>query len=121
MSKGVNKVILVGHVGDAPDIRSTEKTVVTSFSVATSISYKKDGAPVTETEWHKVVAYGRLAEICGEYVHKGSKVYIEGRLKTRKWQDKQGIERYTTEIIASDMQLLDKKEGQLAPAADLDF
>lgn len=123
MAKGVNKVIIIGNVGDAPTITSSANAVIANFSIATSESWKdKTGQLVTDTEWHKVVAYRRLAEICGEYVHKGSKVYIEGKLKTRKWQDKNGIERYTTEIIASEMQLLDKKpEGQQAPINDLDY
>lgn len=110
MSRGVNKVILVGSLGQDPEVRyMPQGGAVANFSVATNERYKdkNTGEAKEVTEWHKVVIYQRLAEIAGEYLRKGSKVYIEGKLKTRKWQDKDGIERYTTEIIANELQMLD--------------
>ena len=112
MSKGVNKVILVGNVGQDPETKFTASgTAIANLSVATSESWKdkQTGQRVDKTEWHRVVAFNRLAEIIGEYVKKGSKVYIEGKLTTRKWQDKSGADRYTTEIVASEMQMLDSR------------
>ena len=112
MSKGVNKVILVGNVGQDPETKFTASgTAIANLSVATSESWKdkQTGQQVDKTEWHRVVAFNRLAEIIGEYVKKGSKVYIEGKLTTRKWQDKSGADRYTTEIVASEMQMLDSR------------
>lgn len=126
MSRGVNKVILVGTLGQDPEVRyMPQGGAVANISVATNERYKdkNTGEPKEVTEWHRVVIYQRLAEIAGEYLRKGSKVYIEGKLKTRKWQDKDGIERYTTEIIANELQMLDGRgEGQQqsaggAPAA----
>lgn len=110
MAKGVNKVILIGNLGAAPEIRYTQSsTAVATLSVATSESWKdkQTGEQREQTEWHRVVLYRRLAEIAGEFLRKGSKVYIEGKLKTRKWQSQDGRENYTTEIIADDMQMMD--------------
>lgn len=111
-TRGVNKVILVGHLGKDPEVRHLPNgNAVASFSIATSESWKdKDtGEKQERTEWHRVVCFNRLGEIVGQYVKKGARIYIEGSLKTRKWQDQQGQERYTTEIIASEMQMLDSK------------
>ena len=104
----VNKVILVGNLGKDPEVRHTPSGVaVANFSLATSESYKdKDGNRQEKTEWHNVVAWRQLAEICGQYLHKGKQVYIEGKLTTRKWQDRDGVDRYTTEIVADQMQML---------------
>ncbi len=110
----VNKVILVGNLGRDPEIRYTPSgAAVCNVTIATSRQWKsKDsGERQEETEWHRVVFYDRLAEIAGEYLKKGRPVYVEGRLKTRKWQDKDGVEKYTTEIIAMEMQLLGGREG----------
>lgn len=116
MARGVNKVILVGNLGNDPEIRyMPQGGAVANLSVATSESWKdkNTGEMKEQTEWHRVVIYQRLAEIAGEYLRKGSKVYLEGKLKTRKWTDKDNIERYTTEIVASEMQMLDgRNEGQ---------
>lgn len=112
MARGINKVILVGNVGIDPDIRYMPNgNAATTLSVATSESWKdkQTGEKQERTEWHRVVCFNRLGEIAGEYVKKGSKLYVEGSLRTRKWQDPQGQERYTTEIIASDIQMLDTK------------
>ncbi len=117
MARGINKVILVGNLGKDPDVRYTPGgSAVTNISIATSESWKdKDSGEMQErTEWHKVVFFNRLAEIAGEYLKKGSKVYVEGRLQTRKWQDKDGQDRYTTEIVAAEMQMLDSKGGSSA-------
>ena len=116
MSKrGVNKVILVGNLGEDPTVKNTPGgSAITNISVATSEEWKnKDsGQNESRTEWHRVVFFNKLAEIAGEYLRKGSKVYIEGSLRTRKWQSKDGSDRYTTEIVASEMQMLDSaKEG----------
>jgi single-strand DNA-binding protein len=113
-SRGVNKVILVGNLGQDPEMRSfASGEAVCNIRVATSESWKdkNTGEPQERTEWHTVVAYRRLAEIMGQYLRKGSKVYIEGKLRTRKWQDQQGTDRYTTEIIADEMQMLDSRNG----------
>lgn len=111
----VNKVILIGNLGRDPEVRYTPSgSAVCNVSLATTRNWKnKDsGDKVEETEWHRVVFYDRLAEIAGEYLKKGRPVYVEGRLKTRKWQDKDGVEKYTTEIVAEQMQLLGSREGQ---------
>jgi single-strand DNA-binding protein len=122
MARGINKVIIIGNLGAEPEVRHMPNGgAVTTLSVATSESWKdKDsGQNVERTEWHRVVMYQRLAEIAGEYLHKGSKVYIEGSLRTRKWADKtSGQDRYTTEIIANNMQMLD---GRGSNAAGADF
>ncbi len=118
MARGINKVILIGNLGADPEVRHMPNGgAVTTLSLATSESWKdKESGQMTErTEWHRVVMYQRLAEIAGEYLRKGSKVYIEGSLRTRKWADKAGQDRYTTEIIASNMQMLDSRGGQMAP------
>jgi single-strand DNA-binding protein len=110
----VNKVIIVGNLGRDPEVRYTPNgSAVCNVSVATTRSWKnkESGDKSEETEWHRVVFYDKLAEIAGEYLKKGRSVYVEGRLKTRKWQDKDGVEKYTTEIIATDMQMLGSREG----------
>jgi single-strand DNA-binding protein len=115
MARGVNKVILIGNIGKDPEMRYTPNGVaVANLTIATSESWKDktSGENVEKTEWHRVVMFQRLAEIAGEYLRKGSKVYVEGRLQTRKWQDKtSGQDRYTTEIVADSMQMLDSKGG----------
>lgn len=113
MARGVNKVILVGNIGQEPDMKYMPSgNAVTSISVATSESWKdkQTGQQQERTEWHRVVFFNRLAEIAGEYLRKGSKVYVEGQLRTRKWQDQAGQDRYTTEIVASEMQMLSGNE-----------
>jgi len=104
----INKAILIGNLGADPEIRYTPNgTPVATFSLATTERWKGDDGQVQEsTEWHRVVAWNRLGEICGEYLGKGSKVYIEGKLKTRKWKDNSGNDRYTTEVIAREMKML---------------
>ncbi len=114
MARGVNKVILIGNLGRDPEVRYTASGgAVTNVTVATSDAWKdrQSGEQQERTEWHRVVFFARLAEIAAEYLKKGSKVYIEGRLQTRKWQDQQGQDRYTTEIVASEMQMLDSRAG----------
>lgn len=114
MARGINKVILVGNVGVDPDVRYLPNgNAVTTLSIATSESWKDKttGEKQDRTEWHRVVCFNRLGEIAGEYVRKGSKLYVEGSLRTRKWQDQQGQDKYTTEIIAADIQMLDSKSG----------
>lgn len=111
-SRGVNKVILVGNLGQDPETRMMQNgNAVTNISIATSESWKdkQTGQQQERTEWHRVVFYNRLAEIAGEYLSKGSKVYVEGTLRTRKWQDNNGQDRYTTEIISNEMQMLDSR------------
>lgn len=115
MSQGINKVILIGNLGQDPEVKYTPGgDAVANFTLATSESWKdkQTGQRQERTEWHRVVAFRRLGEICGEYLRKGSKVYLEGRLQTRKWQDKQGNDRYTTEIVARDMQILDSRSDK---------
>lgn len=116
MARGINKVILIGNLGTDPEVRyMPQGGAVANLTVATSESWtdKATNEKKEQTEWHRVVIYQRLAEIAGEYLRKGSKVYIEGKLKTRKWQDKDGVERYTTEIIANELQMLDGRgDGQ---------
>src|SRR3990172_10055992 len=111
---GVNKVILVGNLGKDPEIRYTPGGVaVANFTLATSENWtSKEGKKETKTEWHRIVAFGRLAEICGEYLNKGKQVYIEGRIQTRQWEDKDGNKRYTTEIVAQTMQFLGAAGGK---------
>ena len=114
-SRGVNKVIIVGNCGQDPETRFMPSGgAVTNLSIATSESWKDktSGEPQERTEWHRVVFFNRLAEIAGEYVKKGSKLYVEGSLRTRKWQNKEGKDQYTTEIVASEMQMLDSRGGQ---------
>jgi len=103
----VNKVILIGNLGADPEIRYTQSgAAVANLRIATTETWKKDGEKEEQTEWHRVVSFGRLAEICGEYLSKGSKVYIEGRIQTRKWEDRDGNPRYTTEVVAREMKML---------------
>jgi single-strand DNA-binding protein len=119
----VNKVIIVGNLGRDPEVRYTPNgSAVCNVSVATTRSWKnkESGDKSEETEWHRVVFYDKLAEIAGEYLKKGRSVYVEGRLKTRKWQDKDGVEKYTTEIVATDMQMLGSREGMGGGAASED-
>ena len=114
MARGINKVILIGNLGNDPDIRYTASgAAVANISLATAESWrdKESGEQQERTEWHRVVFFGRLAEIVGEYLRKGSQVYVEGRLQTRKWQDKEGNDRYTTEIVANEMQMLGSRSG----------
>ena len=114
MARGVNKVIIVGNCGQDPETRFMPSGgAVTNLSIATSESWKdkNTGDQQERTEWHRVTFYNRLAEIAGEYVKKGSKLYVEGSLRTRKWQAQDGQDRYTTEIIASEMQMLDTRGG----------
>ena len=114
---GVNKAILVGRLGKDPEIRYTPSgTAIANFTMATSENYKdKDGQKQERTEWHRIVAFGKLAEICGEYLAKGKQVYIEGRIQTRSWDDKDGNKKYMTEIVANTMQMLGKPEDASAP------
>jgi single-strand DNA-binding protein len=119
----LNKVILIGNLGKDPEIRATHSgQTMTNFSLATKESFKnKEGKREERTEWHNVVLWGRLAEIARDYLHKGKQVYIEGRLQTRKWEDKNGNVRYTTEIVTDAMQMLGNKGdgvGPAVPAAD---
>ena len=108
---GVNKVILVGHLGRDPEVRHTKSgDPVCTFSIATSERWKdKNGEQQEKTEWHRIVAWRKLAEICGEYLRKGKQVYIEGKLQTRDWEDKDGHKRYTTEVVANEMQMLGRR------------
>ncbi|WP_224797794.1 single-stranded DNA-binding protein [Idiomarina abyssalis] len=114
MRKGVNKVILIGNLGADPEVRYTQNsTAIANLSIATSETWKdkQTGEPREQTEWHRCVAYRRLAEIAGEYLKKGSKVYVEGRLQTRKWTGQDNVERYTTEVVINEMQMLDSRGG----------
>ena len=114
MARGINKVILVGNLGQDPETRYMPSgAAVTNFTVATNESWKdkQTGEQKERTEWHRVAMFNRLAEIAAEYLRKGSQVYIEGKLRTRKWQDKDGQDRYTTEIIADEMQMLGGRGG----------
>ena len=114
MARGINKVILIGNVGVEPEVRyAANGNAVVTLSIATSETWKdkQTGEKQERTEWHRVVCFNRLGEIAGEYVRKGSKLYIEGSLRTRKWQDQQGQDRYTTEVVANDFQMLDNKNS----------
>ncbi len=114
MARGINKVILVGNLGKDPEIRySASGAAIANITVATSDNWKdkQTGEKQERTEWHRVVFFNRLAEVVGEYLKKGSQVYVEGRLQTRKWQDKDGQDRYTTEIVANEMQMLGGRAG----------
>jgi single-strand DNA-binding protein len=113
-SRGINKVILIGNLGADPEVRYTPSGgAVANLRLATSETWRdrQTGEQQERTEWHRVALFGKLGEIAGEYLHKGSKVYIEGRLQTRKWQDQQGQDRYSTEIIGNEMQMLDSRGG----------
>lgn len=114
MPRGINKVILVGNLGNDPEVRyASNGNAIANISIATSESWKdkNTGEQQEKTEWHRVVMFNRLGEIAGEYLKKGSQVYIEGKLQTRKWQDKSGQDKYTTEIVASEMQMLGGRGG----------
>jgi len=119
---GVNKAILVGRLGADPEVRYTNSgTAVANFNMATSVNFTdKNGEKTEKTEWHRIVAFGRLGEICGEYLSKGKQVYIEGRLQTREWEDRDGNKKKTTEIVAGTMQMLgaasDKVRGDVSDA-----
>ncbi len=106
----INKAILIGNLGADPEVRYTQSgTAVANFNLATTETWTKEGTKEEKTEWHRIVAFGRLGEICGEYLSKGSKAYIEGRIQTRQWDDKDGNKRYTTEIVAREMKILTPK------------
>jgi single-strand DNA-binding protein len=124
MARGINKVILIGNLGADPETRAMPSGMtVANIRLATSESWKdkQSGESKERTEWHNVALFGRLGEIAGEYLKKGSKVYIEGSLRTRKWQDKQGQDRYTTEIIANEMQMLDSRGGGMGGGGGGDY
>ena len=115
MARGINKVILVGNLGQDPEVRYMPSGgAVANISIATSESWKdkQTGQPVDKTEWHRIVFFNRLAEIAGEYLKKGSQVYVEGKLQTRKWQDQAGVDRYSTEVVANELQMLGGRQGQ---------
>jgi single-strand DNA-binding protein len=121
MARGINKVILVGNLGQDPEVRYTANgAAVANITVATSEQWtdRQSGQKQERTEWHRVVLFGRLGEIAGEYLRKGSQVYLEGKLQTRKWQDQNGQDRYTTEIVANEMQMLGGRGGAGGGAAD---
>ncbi len=110
----MNKVILMGHLGNDPEIHNTQQgNMIVNFSIATDESYKdkNTGHIIPKTEWHRVVIFNRLAEVAQKYLHKGSRIYIEGRLQTKKWQGQDGQDRYTTEIVAIEMEMLDSKNS----------
>ncbi len=113
MAKGLNKAMIIGRLGQDPDMRYTQSgTAVANMSVASNHSVKKDGEWVDATEWHRVIVWGKMAEACGEYLSKGSQVYVSGRLQTRSWTDQEDVKRYSTEIVAQDVIFLDGKKGQ---------
>ncbi len=123
MARSVNKVILIGNLGQDPEVRYTPNgSAICNLSLATTESWKdrESGDRQEKTEWHRLVFFGRLAEIVGEYLHKGSQIYAEGRLQTRKWQDQSGIDRYTTEVIVLDMRMLGGRPGGSASTAQYD-
>lgn len=114
MARGINKVILIGNLGADPEVRYTPNgNAVCNITLATSTTWrdKQSGELQERTEWHRIAFFNRLAEIVGEYLRKGSKIYVEGSLRTRKWSDKNGVDRYTTEIIANEMQMLDSRSA----------
>jgi len=118
----VNKIILIGRIGGKPSVHyMPDGTAVCNFSIATSETWKKDGEKKEKTEWHKVVAYGKLAEICTEYLDKGSLVYVEGKIQSRSWDDKDGAKRTITEVIAGNMKMLDGKKPQETAPDDCPF
>lgn len=123
MARGINKVILIGNLGSDPEARYTPGgNAVVTVNIATSTSWKdkQSGEMQERTEWHRVVFFNRLAEIVNEYLRKGSKVYVEGSLRTRKWTDKNNVEKYTTEIVANEMQMLDGRGAGQSATADHD-
>jgi len=114
MARGINKVILIGNLGADPEVKYLGSgNAVTNLRIATTENWKdrNTGEQVERTEWHNIVLYGRTAEVAGEYLRKGSQIYVEGRLQTRKWQDKEGQERYTTEVVGNEMQMLGGRGG----------
>jgi len=113
----VNKAILIGRLGKDPEVRYTpDGMMVTSFSLATDeVGKDKSGQKVQRTEWHRIVTFGKLAEICGNYLAKGKMIFVEGRIRTQSWEDKEGNKRYTTEIVASDMRMLESKGQGRSP------
>lgn len=114
----LNKILLIGNAGRTPDIRAVGDTKVASFTLATTERYRgKDGNVREETEWHNIAVWGKLADVVEKYVDKGTQLYVEGRIKTEKYADAQGVEKYAVKVIASSLQLLGKKEGGSAPAA----
>jgi len=119
MAGSLNKVQIIGRLGQDPEVKYTQNgQAVTSFSMATDEGYTHDGKKVEKTEWHRIVAWGKIAETCGNYLSKGSLVYVEGKLQTRQWEDKSGNKHYTTEIIAFTMQFMENKgdnQGQTPP------
>jgi single-strand DNA-binding protein len=121
VSRGVNKVILIGNLGTDPEVKYTPEGVpVVNFNLATSESWNnREGARQERTEWHRIVMWRKLAEIAGKYLRKGSKIYVEGKLQTRSWDDQNGQKRYTTEVVANEMQMLDSRgEGGGPPAVE---
>ena len=121
MARGINKVIIIGNLGADPEVRHTGGgTAICSFNLATSESWtdKQSGEKQERTEWHRIKAFGKLAEICGEYLKKGRQVYVEGSLRTDKYTDKQGVERYSTDIIASEMQMLGGNDSARSGQSD---
>lgn len=119
MARGVNKVILIGNLGRDPEVRySANGQAIANVTMATSESWKDktSGEKQERTEWHRIVFFGRLAEIAGEYLKKGAQIFVEGRMQTRKWQDKDGLDRYTTEIVANEMQMLGSRSGAGTPS-----
>ncbi len=120
---GVNKVVLVGHLGADPEMKNgSSGNPFTTFSLATSDNLVKDGQCVERTEWHRIIAFGKLAEICDKLLHKGKQIYLEGRIQTRSWEQ-DGVKRYTTEIIAGTMQMIGGREvgGDVIPITDPDY
>ncbi len=121
MARGLNKVMLIGRLGADPEIRYTQDgTPVVNFSLATNSRVKRGDEWQDDTEWHRIVAWRKLAEICNEYLSKGRLVYVEGRLRTRSWEDRDGNKRWTTEVIARDIQILDSR-GEAAEQGDVDL
>lgn len=120
---GVNKVILIGRLGADPEVRYTsDGKAVANFRIATSTSFTgKNGEKNEKTEWHRIVAFGKLGEICGEYLSKGKQVYIEGRIQTRSWDDKEGVKKWTTEIVATTMQMLGAAGTGSSASGDTDL
>lgn len=118
----LNRAMLIGRVGKDVEVRTTDNSKVASFTLATSERFKdRNGEVKEQTEWHNIVVWGKLADVCEKYVQKGSTLYVEGKLRTRSWDDKDGNKRYVTEILASAIQLLDKKENSSAPADTTKF
>lgn len=115
----INKAILIGNLGADPEVRYSQAgAAIANFNLATTETWTKDGKKEEKTEWHRVVAFARLGEICGEYLSKGSKVYIEGRIQTRQWEDKDGNKRYATEIVAREMKMLSGRQDNSSSNRD---